>query len=589
MSPLRYHRALWALSFALIGGCGANDANLYAPPAPSPDAGVQLPQLPALKTIREDFANLELIQRTAGVIVDVNSGLVHLPVKQFPALLGDPLKTFEHMEELNGIVAANTILISSGGGVRASDSIELIAKDLVRVTGEISAGPGGVTIAAGKNIIIEGTIGSEGPVRLMLADPEGTISIKGRIVASSGDDLERPASIEVLGRGKIEIDGLIRTESRGLQPAGAISFDTYGNIRITGPAQIASSAPAGGANGSIKIRSESKVEIVNNASIGEAYGNDPLTSSLGFAGNIDIQGQEVVVGDSVNIVASSALENEGASVVIAAGKTFTTGAGSWICGGTGTTGGTVAVHVDSAIFGTGSEIKAGTGFHRAGAVLVEAATSLTLSEESRLVGGDGICADGGKTSVFVAGELVLQPGFSIRGGSGGVRTVQPSCSLQTFRGGSVEVVARSFSGEGSLDSITTGSGEIRADRSVRLDPQNQVEQPALTVSASGSIESKVIDRGAETIGQVPILRDFTIAARPDGTRVRLEVAGGVSSDEDPRWIAVSLEGTLDQLESLRDAQYFRYRLTLIGRAFDTPVADYFEIDLAPLSNASRNR
>jgi hypothetical protein len=579
-----------ALAIAsFIGGC-AGDSLDQVPndPPRSPDAGTSVETTP-LKIIREDFANQELIEATTkGVLVDVNTGMVRLETRRFPELLGDPLKTFEHMEELNGIVAADQILISSGGGVRASDSIELIAKDFVRVIGEISAGPGGVTIAAGKNIIIEGSINSRGPVRLMLANAQGTIRIKGSIRATSGDDLERSAAIEVLGRGKIDIEGVIRTESRGLLPAGSITFDTYGDIRIAGPGQIASIAPPGGANGALTIRSESKVEIVNDASIGETYGVDPLSSSLATAGDISIQAQEVIVGDHVNIVASSALENTGARVMIKAGKTFTTGSDSWICGGTGRVGGDVSVHVEKAIFGPGSEIKAGTGFFNAGTVLIEASSALEMMTGASLVGGDGICGDGGKTSVFVAGDLALAPEFTITGGNGGGTELQPSCSLQTFHGGAVEVVARSFSGEGNLSSIKTGTGAIRSDRSVRADPMHAVDAPTLSVSAFGSIESKVIDRGSEAIGEIPVLRELTVPVRPEGTLVKLELSTATHDGDVATWFEAVL-GDLTSLEELRNERYFRYRLTMIGRAFDTPVVDYFEIDLAPLSNASRNR
>ena len=39
--------------------------------------------------------------------------------------------------------------------------------------------------------------------------------------------------------------------------------------------------------------------------------------------------------------------------------------------------------------------------------------------------------------------------------------------------------------------------------------------------------------------------------------------------------------TADPVHKLSTARYFKYRVHLSGRAFDTPLVDYFDIDLAP--------
>jgi hypothetical protein len=197
-----------------------------------------------------------------------------------------------------------------------------------------------------------------------------------------------------------------------------------------------------------------------------------------------------------------------------------------------------------------------------------------------LSGGDGICTDGGSASVFVAGELTLAVRSVITGGAGGASTNQRPCALQRYNGGTVEVVVHHLNGDDS--GVRAGDGLFWSEGGVEINPNHEVPAPNLTVAASGWIESKIVDRGEALVGQLPVLRSLLPGVNPDGTAVKLELAGSATLDEPiDQWFVV--DQRVAGLEPLRDARYFRYKLTLVGRAFDTPVVDFFEIDLAPAS------
>lgn len=574
-------RALLIGALAAINACASADAE-YAPgPPPNNDAGMMMidPLPPQeVTSIREDFSNFLLISNAVNIIHDVNQGLVRLPTIQFPEALGDSIRTYDYSAELNGVIAAEQILIMPEGSLRASDSVELIAADLVHVAGQIIAGPGGVTIAAGRAVTINGTVESEGPIRILLSDPTGHIEINGRVIGYSTGERDIPASIELLGRGVMVISGQVATKAGRTLKAGMITFDAYGDIQILGPANVSSTGDEDAISGNIKIRSETRVEISGGAVIGDrAAMNDPLTSVLGGSGDIEIQAPEVELGDDAVIAAASAIEGRGGSIMVTAGRTLRTGRLAYLSAGAGLLGGSIAVNAAAAELGDLTSMKGGIGLSSAGLLRIEASSALTLGANTQLLGGDGVCADGGSTTVFVAGALTLAGGSVISGGGGGIS--QRPCAIQGYRGGGVEVIAHRV--EGDESGIRVGNGIYNAERRVTINPDHEVLPPNLKVAASGWVESIVLDRGEAAIGQVPTLRLLLVKDQPIGTHATLHLAGSATLDQPiDKWIVLDDEDS-SNLAALRDARYFRYKLTLVGRVFDTPVVDFFEIDLAP--------
>lgn len=594
MSPLdkTLRRAL-AILLPMIAACADTDVALNSP-APyehGSDAGTRPGVVPpsSLSTLLEDFNNLDLIERTSGVIHDVNQGVVLLPTTQFPQMMGTTLEQYDYPADRNGVIAAEQIVIMPMGEIHASDSVELIASNLVRVTGSIFAGQGGVTVAAGHNVIIDGLIQSEGPIRILVSDPMGSIEVSGTLLAYTDLARDIPASITMQGRGRIDVTGNVHTDATNGLLSGEISLYSYSDIRL-GPGsvhgEVSSGAERGGASGAIKIRSESRVELLNNARIGEsAMVSDPLDPSgavLAAAGDIEIQAPEVELFEDSTIMGPTALEARGGSILITAGRTLVTRRSSKVIGGTGIDGGAVVIHAATAELGEASTIDAGAGFGVPGDLRIEASTSLSLAPGTHLSGGDGLCANGSDTTIYVAGDLTLATESMITGGAGGV-TRDPMtmpCTLQGYRGGDVKVIAHRVKGDQS--GIRAGGGVFQAEAHVTINEDYEVPAPNLVVSATGWVESKVVDRGDAAVGQLPVLKRFWKKEMPEGTESILELAGSAAIDEKlEQWIAI--EGVdAAALEPLRGARFFRYRLTLTGRVFDTPVIDLFEIDLNPM-------
>lgn len=564
-----------------ISACGVSDQFSPSPPQGNDGGTMMIEPVPQeVTTIREDFSNFSLISNTVNIIHDVNQGLVRLPTIQFPEALGDSIRTYDYPAELNGVIAADQIVIMPEGTLRASDSVELNAADLVHVNGQIIAGPGGVTIAAGRAVMINGSIESQGPIRILLSDPTGHIEINGRVIGYSTGERDIPASIELLGRGVIIVGGQVATKAGIGLRAGMITFDAYGDIQIVGPANVSSTGDEGAISGNIKIRSETRVEVSGGATIGDrAAMADPLTSLLGGSGDIEIQAPEVELGDETTIAATSAIEGRGGSIMVTAGRILRTGRSAFLSAGAGLLGGSIAVNAVAAELGDRTSLRGGIGLSGAGLLRIEASSALTLGESTQLLGGDGVCADGGSTTVFVAGELTLAGGSVIAGGGGGVSANQRPCAIQNYRGGGVEVIAHAV--EGDESGIRVGNGVYNAERRVTINPDHEVLPPNLKVAASGWVESDVLDRGEAAIGQVPTLRLLLVKDLPIGTHATLQLAGSATHDQPiDKWIVLDDEDS-SNLTALRDARYFRYKLTLVGRVFDTPVVDFFEIDLAP--------
>jgi hypothetical protein len=578
MPEMRMLRTLLGLVPIVAACADAASIRSIGPNQPKPN-----PNAPMTTRIREDFDNSGYIGVTHGVIIDFNQGLAELATQVFPDISGDQVVSYSGDMAVGGIVQASQIVLDGNSSLSASDSIELRAQDLLRVTGDIHAGSGGVTLEAGNQMIIDGRIESQGPVKLLIGSEMGTIQIDGEISANSAMK-DRSSGVTIQGRGSVTITGAVTAVAEVGLASGDVNVYTYGPITITGlGAKLTAAARQQGTTGNISLRSESDVVVNGGAWVGgedlSSVGIMPLPSTgLVGAGGIDVEAAHVSLQDGGRIRAASASMGDGGSVHIAASAALDMSGTSSIASGGGYASGAVQVEVASASLGDGTAIIGGTGVRIVRPLLIESSGMMSLGAGASIVGGIGACAAGGDANVHVGQQLAITPGGSIQGGSSGSHGSGFSCNAAVSPGGNVEVIAAEAIG--LQGAVHGGAGSMGGQVSVNIDPSYTLPPPNLTVTTHGWIESRSIDRGAMAVGLSPVLigKSYTV---PSGTAVKIELAGS-SSESGPfdTWIDTQADAPVP-LDALASARFFHYRMTLAGRAYDTPIVDYFEIDLAP--------
>lgn len=564
----------WALAL-LSPACGAehaDEAPHRPPPSARSDAGSEEPLPGIITRIREDFDNHRMIEATSGVVLDVNHGKLTLPAVQIPATAGKGLDHLEGTQERNGLLESGSILVPEQALLIASDSVELRAHDVVRVAGEIRAGRGGLTIVAERSIIIEGAIDSRGPVRLLLASPEGEIRISGQVTGRSSADAREPAHVEVFSRGSVQITGALTTAAEQNRRGGDLTISSYGPVLVSGSdARVAANAERAGSAGVVRIRSEADVVVEREAVVGSGYAAFGIATDLPIGGDVEVQGRRVVVRDAAKLSAGAWPERGGSIYVLAHEEVRLEDQGV-LRAGHGAQSGAVVVRAPQIVVGREAVIEGGVGGAGAGAVTLEAVDALALGRDARILGGDTDCGPGGSVRLAVGGLLEVAPGARVVGGEGSRLLGNVSCS-RGAAGGDVRVQARSATG--LEEAVAAGRGVRSGEVEIALAPDFSVPPPNLTVGTSGFVRSKILDRGAEAVGATPRLEVFA-GESPDGTTIVLELSGA-SSPEGPfgEWLDARRD-----LDDLSGAQFFRYRVRLVGRALDAPVVDFFEIELA---------
>jgi hypothetical protein len=588
--PLQeFARALMIAVAIAIEACGAGLSSPSVDGGPSfTDAGTSGRQPTVTTRIREDFDNQQLVDEASNVVIDYNRGLVTLPTFVFPEISSDRLTTYANDIDVNGTVQASDIVLDERAKLNASDSIQLLARNLLRVTGEIHAGAGGVTLAAGEQVIVDGTIVSEGPIKILLGDNTGTVAIAGIVNAISSAG-RQPADLRIIARGTVTIAGQVFASGDMGEQAGDVEISAYGKVTVRGAgASIVSSARMNGKTGGVHIKSESAVEITDGAVVG---GRDDSMMSLGSppppmtppnafglagAGDVEIQAPRITVGESASVIAASTFSGVGGSVLIVAGERLDTLVRSVIGSGSGDSSGSISIHSLVTNVGDYALIQAGTGASSVKAVSIESSGVMTMGRDSAIVGGIGGCAAGGDVIVHVAAELEIMPGGWIKGGAGGQLTTALGCGAVLHPGGNVEVIARS--GIGTEGAISGGTGSRTGSVHEVFMEGFEVPPPMLEAGTEGLVDSRVIDRGEASVGIVPILVEAKYAAVV-GTSVDIELGGGSSPDGPFEYLDLSTSPS--GADGLSGSRYFKYRVRLHGRAFDTPIVDYFDIDLAP--------
>ncbi|MBK6689707.1 MAG: hypothetical protein IPG45_34900 [Deltaproteobacteria bacterium] len=565
-------RQLWVGVGLLLYGCGG-DVLLDAPePRPSPDGGV-IRRPENLTRLREDFDNLHLVESTEpGEVVDVNRGIASLPTYTFPIIEGFGISNYDENLVVNDLLEAQVIHVAPGATLEVPDSVELRAALTITVQGTIRAGAGGVILAAQEGIFIEpgALIESDGPVTLLLGSPEGEIRIDGDISTwARTNNKERP-NLEVIGRGQLTVGGQLLTFAEPGQQSGDVRLNFYGDVVVTGrAARIAATAQAGAIPGVVRIFSEANLKIAE-GSIGTGFNYDSIDGSQG--GALELRANTIELNSGGNVVAGRTIE-AGGDLQLTAQERIEVGDGCLVQAGGGAKGGSTVVRTKDLVLKGSSRVAGGTGERQGGGLGVEAASRIFVDGPGTLAAGDAACGDGGHASFVTGGLFHATGGAVVRGGDA---DISGRCSRGS-PGGDVILQAASIVG---LETGARGGAGQPAGRVIRNETTVALTNPDLSLGSSGRILSKVVDRGEAAVGKRPLLLDFG-GETPLGTSITVRLCG-VANLDDPflDWRDVT-EPEGEPLEAFRQARYFRYRVELHGRAFDTPVLDYFEIDLDP--------
>lgn len=579
---VRSTAALVVLALASCSQDSALQANID-PPAPGRiDAGTSHPGVDAgsylrLSTLREDFETRERIEETAGAVVDVNQGIVTLAAQSFPTVDHAGITTLSEITDYNGRVDAQSIVVLETAMLNASDSIELRARDTLRVSGRIVAGAGGVDLVAGTGLYVDGTIESEGPIRLRLSEEAGEIQIAGRIVTFDSDS-KRSADVTIFARGSVTITGSVETGAANYGDTGAIVITSYQTIRVSGvSARLVTGNSQQGEAGDVELSTEGGIEVERGASIRGGASIASERSPTLEAGSVRLRAQTIGAGSDAVIGGGRSEFGFGGSLDVAVAGSLGIDSGAQLWGGSGRVGGAALVEASTATIGDGATIGGGDGREGAGRVLFGTAGRLTLRDRARVLGGAGGCAPGGDAVLLVGGRIVFEgAGTVLRGGRGGSEA--GTACFGDYAGGHVQIIAQEVIGP--VDPAASGGeGTPPGSTSIRLDPMFTRQAPDIQVQTSGYLVSRAIDRGADNADAVPVLLALE-RQTPRRTFAIIELAGGDDPSFEPqRWHLLDRDAP-QLLEPLRGHRWLRYRVTLKGRALDAPVLDYFEVGLS---------
>lgn len=576
------HSALYILSVAglaaLSTGCGTDAFLAVENPAPSNNNTPPDEQLPGVIThVFENFDNQRNVSAVTGQAeLDVNQGILTLPSESIPRIDGYGTDMIRGRVERNGLVEAEQIVVAEMGSLEASDAVEMRAIDTVRVIGDIRAGRGGVTLIGGRGVYVEGNIDSLGPVRILVQAADGEIEVSGRIsVRASSDHLEAtPPHVELLGRGSVRVSGGIESSADAGRMGGDVRVQVYGPIKVYGAtAHITTHAEGDGAPGTIRLRSEGSVNLGDGARVGRPD-ISAVDLDLLLGGHVEIQGTVIRLEDGATIEAGDGVQKGGA-VFLSAREAIALDTGSTVRSGNGEEGGSLFLKAQRVGIGQGSALTAGVGGEHGALFEIDAVERLDIVSDAMVRGGHTACGPGGTVSIAVAGSVRVRDGATLRGGDGAVGFGTRGCD-DTGAGGDVRIQAHSVDAPEGV--LAAGRGFPDGVVEVTLDESLEVPPPNLSVGTTGAVISKIFDRGVHALGTVPVLVSAEMDT-PEGTSVNIELCGDAEAIGPFTRCADAADP--EALVELADAQYLRYRLRLVGRVFDAPVLDYFELDLAP--------
>lgn len=477
---------------------------------------------------REEFSSRDHIDTATVAELDVNRGLVTLPTITFRPLPTEANLPVVDLTAVDAPVVGESVLVREGITIEARDALDLTARDTVRIVGAVRAGPGGITITAGRAIYVDGPLTSEGPIHLQVAEPDGLVAIGGRIETRGG--------LRVVTRGRV-------TLAHEAQVGGSGVFVmAYGTIAVEGAA-----AHLDGRT-DVHLRAEQGLFVRDGAVVRGA--------------SVFLESASVALIDAA-VHAATRLEVHASERLETARTDLETLDAA--------TAGDVELWARTATLGAATRVSAGDGT-RAGSVTVAVSGALRMGEGLSIAGGDGLCTDGGRVSVRAAGEIrAVGLGGELRGGSS-IRQ-GTTCSLRS--GGSASVVGWTVRMPPEWV-VVGGAGRTDGLATVREDAALTVPLVVLRTRVEGWVVSKPFARRLGGYGFVPEL----VVARtttPPGTFVRIQLAD--ADEATPTW--VDLDEDVSTRARLANTERLRYRVYLVGRALDAPEIDYFDLRLAP--------
>ena len=558
---------------ATVSACGDAEelGSVRFPDASAPpndDAVVEPASANAV--VREDFNNTAWVFEFDGVVHDINLGRLMLPTRVLPETFATGTVVYSSNEDATGLVEASSIEVSPGVTLDASDAVELRGAEDVVVRGRIIAGSGGVTIQAGRSIVVAGQIDSIGPVRLVVTHPAGQILIDGRIEARAGlgaSPRDAPA-IEILGRGETYISGEVRTSAAEGRTGGPITIDVYGDVIVDGGVLQTFAEPSA-RPGPLQVRTEAAIEVVRGALVGvSSPGAEPL------GGDIALVAQRIRIGPTSGVLGGRGLER-GAKVSLLASENVTVEPGAQLQSGAGSEAGSLSIEAGVISIGQYAVIQAGRAGRRAGITRLEAAEIVSIDVGALVGASSTTCGPGGDLELSVSGPLIVADGAQLKAG-GTISLARTSACGRGFPGGQIRVNARQT--EGLQAGLQPGVGFPTGNVAVVIDPAVEVSAPSVSTQVGGSVLSRPIDRGVDAIGFAPTLTDL-IAETPPRTTIEIGLAGSdTAAGPFTAWVDAST--ATGDLSALSDFRFVRYRVSLFGRAFDSPSVDYVELQLS---------
>ena len=528
--------------------------------------------------VSEEFENRNFVDAllSESVVIDTNRGVATLPTERFPSLEASSITNLAPTSQFEGVVEGSTILLEPDVQIEAMDAIELRAAETLRLSGRLRAGPGGVTLVAGRSIFVDGRIESEGPIRLRLASVDGLIDVSGKLLTTSGRS-EQSSEITLIGRGAIEVSGEIRTGD-GESGSGPVLLSSYRSIALRGELTlVASGASELGTAGSVRLLSEEHIELAGGATAatGVAAHEAPGQVSESSGGSdVELRAvQDVRLTEGSRLLGAQHTTRSGGTVRVIAGRDAEF-RGAALIGGAGGVGGGVIIEARTASIGPEVSLLAGAGKSGGGDVELKTARGLHMAQLMARAGATE-CGVAGSVRIHVGGPTTLDSGVSLNGGTGG--RGMNRC-IEGARGGDVVVLVQSGNVAALTEASTPGYGAGYGERSITIDPEYERPMPDVRVQTLGFLVSKIIDRGAGATGITPRLESF-LHSSPSATVAKLQVAGA-ENPEGPfePWLDASVEEN-GALSALAGARYFRFRLWLQGRALDAPEVDAFELAL----------
>lgn len=559
------------------GGAGSQDAGVE--PGGSDAATLGPSELIQAESLREDFENRALIDPllSEGVLIDTNRGVATLSAERFPTLSEGKIMNLASTSDFEGVVEGASVFVEPGVEVEALDALELRASDTLRISGRIHAGPGGVTLVAGRSIFIDGRIESLGPIRVRLAAEDGVIQVSGKLLTLPTRDGES-AEVSLVGRGQVHVSGEVRTGD-GASGSGAVLVSSYDDVEIAGAsASVGSGAASLGKAGAVRLLSERRIRLTDEARITtgrtSSEGGPNYDAGVG-GGDIELRAAlGVHLGEGSRLSAGAAPEGEAGSIRVISGGSLSVSSAE-ILAGAGDVGGAVLLEAATATIGPEAALAGGSGRAAGGGLELSTAGTLALAFTT-LRGGAAECGPAGSVRIHVGALLSLASAVSLLGGTGGRSSNR---CIEGGTGGDVVILARAGQAAALTEVATPGYGAQSGSRSVTIDAAYERPLPEVRVRTRGVLVSRIIDRGPAAIGATPRLVTLE-DLRPSQTVVRVELAGAAEAEGPFEPWHEATEGDHEALAALAQARFFRYRLVLQGRALDAPEVDAFEWDFA---------